>query len=36
LLNNKDTLRMPPEIEENVNDILKYIKEKQEFYYGSK
>lgn len=36
LLNEKDTLRMPPEIEENVNDILKYIKENQEFYYGSK
>ncbi|MCD8540897.1 MAG: tetratricopeptide repeat protein [Leadbetterella sp.] len=33
LLNDKETIKMPPEIEENVNDILKEIAQKQEYYY---
>lgn len=33
LLNDKETIKMPPEIEENVNDILKEINQKQEYYY---
>ncbi|WP_367913849.1 tetratricopeptide repeat protein [Leadbetterella sp. DM7] len=33
LLNDKNTIKMPPEIEENVKDILKEISKKQEYYY---
>lgn len=33
LLNDKNTIKAPPEIEENVNDILKEIRKKQEYYY---
>ena len=37
LLDKQEQLKnMPPELEENVNDILEYVKERQEFYYGEK
>lgn len=35
LLNKKEQLKnMPPELKENVNDILDYVKKRQAFYYG--
>jgi len=32
----RELLKMPPELKENVDDILKEISEKQEFYYPNK
>ena len=32
--NDQELLKMPPEIEENVTDIIASIKKKQQFYYG--